>query len=91
MANLHTLNSAEYARWQTCRTTLRTGDRLLLIEEGVYQFNVIQSELPTGVQLSCLQSDLISRGLVNSCPPSQTIDYPDWVKLCSQYQRNVSW
>ncbi len=91
MASLHTLNSAEYSRWQTCRTTLVTDDLLLLIEEGVYQFKIIQAELPAGVQLRCLQSDLISRGLLISYPPSQTLDYPDWVKLCCQYQRNVSW
>lgn len=89
MANLHTLNTANLLRWQSCRITLSSGDVVLLIEEAVCHFQTIQSELPAGVQLFCLKSDLESHGL--SCSAAQTIDYAQWVRLACQFERNMSW
>jgi hypothetical protein len=91
MASLHTLNSAQYSRWQHCRATLTSGDLLLLIEDGGYLLKTIEEELPAGVQLHCLQSDLHSRGIPHTDSATPMIDYAQWVKLCSNYQRHISW
>ena len=92
MATLHTLNKAslDHTASKDCFRALEKGDALVLIEDGVYltQRNKIAKK---SVTLFSLQHDLHLRGLSPMQSRIKIIDDAEFVDLCTQYDKIVSW
>lgn len=98
---LHTWNKADATRdsFRLCLAALAPGDALLLIEDGVYlaadaavqrmQEARAMTEPPA---LFALAPDLAARGIsARISPLVNVIEYADFVALCLQHERVVSW
>lgn len=65
------------------------GDQILLIEDGVYWASEHFAERFQLARPKALAADTEARGLTNlSC---ETIDDEDFVELCVEHRRSVSW
>lgn len=87
MSTLHILNNIDANRWQACQLTLQPQDTLLLIEEGVYHWPALQTQLDPDIQLICLAEDAALRGIM----ATSTLDYGEWVELALKHSRCISW
>jgi len=92
MPTLHTLNKAslDHIASKDCFRALEMGDALVLIEDGVYltQRNKIAKK---SVFIFVLQHDLHLRGLSPMQGRIQIIDDVEFVQLCAQYDKIISW
>ena len=92
MPILHTLNKAslDHTSSKDCFRTLEKLDALVLIEDGVYltQRNKI---IKKSINIFALQHDLHLRGLSPMQNNIQIINDAEFVELCTQYEKIVSW
>lgn len=92
MTTLHQL-SAQH-QLANCLKTLAATDSLVLIESAVVfviQANFL-SQLPVGLKVFALSSDLQARGLLTSCPAEiQAISDTEWVAATLEADRVCSW
>ena len=96
---LHVLSAspADFALFEQCCGTLRDGDVLLLIGEGVRAaWPDSRSarrlvELPPGIAVHVLADDAAARGLNEPAPGCVAIDYSGFVALACAHTRSVSW
>jgi len=98
-ATLHTLNKPEsHAELnEELARVISPDDALLLLEDGVYQalrLDVTESKDWSALceHVYILEDDLHARGLKPPSNPNSTvISYLEFVKLCVQYDKIVSW
>ncbi len=96
--SLHTLNKApgNSTALQDCLSALRSGDALLLIEDGVYAALDAYNELfqhAKILRIDCyaLEADTDARGLKTLNPLFKTASYNTFVGLSCEHQPIVSW
>ena len=94
---LHTLNQTTEPLFNTCLNTITPGDSLLLIENGVY-IGIEQSHSTQrlaalkNIHLYALKPDCEALGICALLFPNiQLIDYPGFVKLCTEHKQVISW
>lgn len=82
---------------EDCCTTLRDGDVLLLLGEGVHAASPDSAAarrlaaLSDGVSLRALAEDCVERGINDLMPRCSTADDAEFVKLACAHARSVSW
>jgi len=97
MAMLHLVNKSPYdtCSLNTAATIMQEGDRLLLLEDGVY--GAIKAGksagLLSGLQVSVLGPDLAARGISQDklVDGVDVIDYAGFVDLVEANDRVQSW
>ena len=95
MSTLFTVNqSPATGLLQSCQRYLKTGDAVLLLEDGVYCG--LQDALPTRleqqVSVYCLKEDLAARGLLEKTASAvQLVNYRGFVRLCTEFDKVVAW
>lgn len=92
MATLHQLNTE--TKLANCLKLLAAGDSLVLIESGVALVAKVNflPQLPTGINVLVLKSDLQARGLLATCPSSiRVISDAEWVEVSLEADRVCSW
>lgn len=91
---LHIINKSPNgsSAFSLCLASLGGGDGILLIEDGVYGASQLETML-NGSQHTgyIMTADAKARGLSDHPSVLQLIDYPQFVELCTQYQKSVSW
>jgi len=80
--SLHLIFSS--AGWRACRIRAQDEDQIVMLGDGVYSST---DNLPARVLM--LDEDLKIRGLSGSY--TNTIDYPELVRLCVEHHPVVSW
>jgi len=92
MATLHQLNTQH--KLANCLKLLAATDSLVLIETAVtlvVQPDFLQ-QLPQGLKVLALNSDLQARGLLNTCPAAiRIITDAEWVEASLEADRVCSW
>lgn len=92
MASLHQLNAQH--KLANCLKLLAKTDSLVLIESAValaVQADFLK-QLPQGVSVFALSSDLQARGLLNNCSPAiQLLSDAEWVAASLEADRVCSW
>lgn len=92
MRTLHTLNKAslDNSASMDCFRSLSDGDGLVLIQDAVYltQLKKLSSKK---VDVYAMQHDLHTRGLSPLEGHTRIINDNDFVELCTQYDKVVSW
>ncbi|MDX1694258.1 MAG: sulfurtransferase complex subunit TusB [Ketobacteraceae bacterium] len=95
MEKLNTLHIVAGSPFQNgaldrCLKAARENDGILLIEDGVYSWQLLQSFM-TERTLSgyVLEPDIIARNLEPT--PLNRVSYDDFVELCTRYSKTVSW
>ncbi|RIA36024.1 tRNA 2-thiouridine synthesizing protein B [Ectopseudomonas oleovorans] len=98
MATLHILSHSPFAdsRLASCLRLLGASDALLLCGDAVYALQAGTANLqalqlmPASVALYVLDEDLSARGL-KAPDRTQVVDYPEFVELCTRYDKVNSW
>lgn len=98
MALLHLLSRSPYTTsdLSACQRLLSPDDAILLCGDAVYallpntDFAQMLLELPESNLIFALDEDVQARGL-NPPERVQTVDYPDFVELCTRYDKVNSW
>ena len=81
---VHTINKPDI--WPSCSELFTQDDELVLLEDGVYL------ALDKVSKACAIQADVEARGLVDRLPDSiRLIDYPDFVRLCTQAEKVCVW
>lgn len=99
---LHTVNKSPYRNPQllNCLARVRSGDRILLIEDGVYALNwdedthAIKSALALPVGFYALLPDVLARGLQVSATalvPFRFVSDEQFVDLVVEADHVISW
>ncbi|MCX4029007.1 sulfurtransferase complex subunit TusB [Endozoicomonas sp. SM1973] len=94
---LHTLNQHSELLVRNCLNTIASGDSLLLIENAVYlgieeSFSTSPMAMRTDINLYALIPDCEARGISPLLFPGfDLIDYPGFVKLCTEHKQVISW
>jgi len=92
MRTLHTLNKASlsHSAGYDCMRALADGDTLVLIEDAVY---LTQRKLPVNrnIDVCAIQHDLHTRGLSPLEGHTRIINDSDYVELCLNHDKIVSW
>lgn len=95
MSILHTISrSPSSTLLASCASLLENGDGVLFIEDGVYHCtnNSSLSAIESQVKLYALREDLTARGVIDkNTAKAETINYDDFVQLCCEYDKVVSW
>lgn len=99
MNTLHILSYAPFSHtcFADCITLLMPEDGLLLTGDAVYALQPNTQayrdlcSLDARIMLYVLREDLIARALAPIETRIITVDYPDWVTLCTQYRKVHSW
>lgn len=101
MTTLHTVNKSPFthSELESCLDICRTGDAVLLIENGVIAakkgnlwHNHLTAAANKGIRVYALKNDLLARGLsAEQCAPIKAIDYAEFVELTCNHQRTQSW
>lgn len=95
MTCLHTISKAPSSGLlETCSSTLKKGDGIVFIEDGVYY--CLNNSLCTlnnmELEIFGLKEDLSARGLINrSHKEAEIIGYDRFVDLCCHYDKVVNW
>ena len=95
MSCLHTINrSPSRELLETCASLLQQGDGVLFIEDGVY--HCLQQDcwpdLAADVSVYSLKEDMHARGILErNSSGAELIDYQQFVELCCEYEKTVSW
>ncbi|MEH6566275.1 MAG: sulfurtransferase complex subunit TusB [Halopseudomonas sp.] len=98
---LHLLRHApqDASRFASSLRVMGPRQGLLLLEDGVYSLlprttalSALQL-LPASVRLYALEADVVARGLPMDDVPKRVklIDYPTFVRLCTEYDKVLSW
>lgn len=95
MSSLHTITKGpDVNLLSSCASLLQSGDAILFLEDGVYHC-AARDELVDSVgkvALYCLKEDLRARGVMGKIDTAiKAIDYAEFVELCTQHDRVVSW
>ena len=81
---VHTINKSDI--WPSCSELFTQDDELVLLEDGVYL------ALDKVSKACAIQADVEARGLLDRVPGSiRLIDYPDFVRLCTQAEKVCAW
>ena len=92
MAILHLLNKPVLTHDASvdCFRSINKGDGLVLIEDGVYltQRSAVARK---NIAIYALQHDLHVRGLSPLQSHIRIIDDAEFVELCTQYDKTISW
>lgn len=101
MTTLHTVNKHSLSSdlLASCLRVARTGDCLLLIEDGVYNVRLLaETAIALGCDLAHLQccvlrDDLNARGFSESALPSfiTAVDHAGFVALACAHRQSVHW
>ncbi|MDH3979313.1 MAG: sulfurtransferase complex subunit TusB [Gammaproteobacteria bacterium] len=97
MAMLHLVNKSPYdtGNLNTASGIMKEGDRLLLIEDGVYgaMKNGKAASLLNGLKVSVLGPDLAARGISQDklADGIDVIDYAGFVDLVEANDKTQSW
>jgi tRNA 2-thiouridine synthesizing protein B len=96
MSTLHLVNKAHPASnaLASCLAHCRSGDSVLLIEDGVYGAvaAVWPADALPGVSLFVIADDVEARGLMARLHPDfQAVDYHGFVSLAASHQPIVTW
>jgi len=78
----------------SCSSLLKRGDAILFIEDGIYFCfgEFVDRTTTQEIPIYALSEDLIARGLIDrSNNAAELVDYNDFVRLCCQYEKIVSW
>ena len=91
-ATLHIVNKSPFSHrgLQRCLDLAQKEDGIILIEDGVYGCQQLQTD-PRAGDLKCyaLQEDCQARNADTGS--IDQVDYDGFVALCSTYQKTVSW
>ena len=95
MSSLHTINrSPSKGLLETCASVLTQGDAVLFIEDGVY-YCMQQDcwpDLLADVSVFSLREDMCARGILDrNATSAKLIGYEQFVELCCEYDKTVSW
>ena len=95
MTTLHIFNKppSDTSSFRDCLRTLQEGDGIIFIEDGVYTaLNNSLEGLQFHVPRYSLLPDIEARGLTGRlCKDIQCLDDKDFVKLCCQFDKSLSW
>lgn len=101
MTTLHTVNKSPFSHstLSSCIAVCRSGDGLLLIEDGVYGALVstpiaeqLAQLVDEGIKIFALDPDIAARGLADKLlPVVQVTDYDGFVRLSSEHRCIQSW
>ena len=95
MATLHTLNKSPTGdALASCLRCLGPGDRLLLLEDGVYAACApyVSALTDSGCHVYVLQADAEARGIAERLDKGvQATDYPGFVELAAASDSVQSW
>jgi tRNA 2-thiouridine synthesizing protein B len=97
MAMLHLVNKSPYdtCNLSTASSIMKEGDRLLLIEDGIYgaMKNGKAASLLNGLKVSVLGPDLAARGISQDklADGIDVIDYAGFVDLVEANDKVQSW
>ena len=86
-----TSNSSGFSK---CIKTLNTGDGILLIENGVYNLNLLADELENIAKnhsIYILKSDATTRGITAFPDFIVPVNYEGFVDLTLEYSKSISW
>ena len=95
MSCLHTINkSPDSNLLASCLNIINADDAILFIEDGVYHCctNTILQSIDESVKVYGLREDMIARAtLVKTEDRVETIDLIQFVELCCEHDKVVSW
>lgn len=76
-----------------CIQRSQKGDGILLLQDGVYglQHPLLLHAIELGLNVYVLQKDLEARGLRLNNDTIQNINDEQWLALCLQYDKVLSW
>jgi len=96
---LHIVNRSPFTSnaFNSCLQVLKTGDALLLIEDGVFaalgmfaqHLEKLKNE--DGIAIALLTNDVLARGLGNQIAALPTINYTQFVEFTEQYSPSLTW
>ena len=94
MATLHTLNRSPSHQllFEQVLSTIRPGDALLLLEDGVYY--CLQNNLNRkiqDIQVYAIKDDVHARGIPFETSDVQLASYEDYVSLTTQFDKLINW
>lgn len=100
MSTLHTVNKSPFTHnaLTSCLRIARSGDSLLLLEDGVYAASggnhqharQLQAAIGTGIRVHVLSPDAQARQ-ITLAENLDVVDYAGFVKLTTHHQRIQSW
>ena len=99
MSTLHIVSRSPWCNpaFEQCLRVVRAGDALLLAGDGV-NAALPHSEpsralagLAGGIRVHALEDDCTLRGLHTLAGGVRRIDYQEFVALCCEHSRSVSW
>jgi tRNA 2-thiouridine synthesizing protein B len=93
--NLHqvfTSPSSDF-QLQQCIKRCQSGDGILLLQDGIYSLKhpLLGRALELDIVLYVLQKDAEARGLAIDNQSVQVVDDKQWLALCVQYDKVISW
>lgn len=97
MSTLHLLNASPFTGKQFANALffaakedaiLLTGDATYALQQGSDAYQTLQK---TPLPIYVLEEDMITRAIKNSLENVRIIDYPEFVALCSRYNKVMSW
>ncbi|MBV1905966.1 MAG: sulfurtransferase complex subunit TusB [Pseudomonadales bacterium] len=99
MSTLHILNKApsDNTLILSCSNALAGGDKLILIEDGVYNATTsihpaLKKQLNSNIEIYARQTDVMVRGIKTQIISDiRILDDTEWVALCVESQPIVSW
>ncbi len=95
MSCLHTISRGPHSQLlQTCLGSIKEGDGLLFIEDGVYYSTASPSleKIPHSIRLFSLREDMLARAIhTRAADNVESIDYHRFVELSCEYDKVVSW
>ena len=99
MGTLHLVNHSPERSdaFVACRTVLRPGDGLLLLEDGVLgatrtALEGLEPPIPAGIELLVLDADVRARGLAERLHERcRRVDHAGFVAACVAHDRVLSW
>ena len=95
LSTLHTVNKSAFGSdaLAACLRVARSGDAIVLLEDGVYNALDTAALVGAGLRIYALREDLQARGIPAEQLPAhvETIAYKDFVALVCTHARTVSW
>ena len=79
---------------QRCLRRISDQDAILLLQDAVYAAfsdNEVTEALRALPQVYLLKDDVDARGITNRLYNAKLVGYPEFVQLCAQYNKVISW
>lgn len=89
---LHIINSSSAELWREMLRVIQPDDAIVLLADGAYALSkpLLQSTL-SAQHVFALDSDVTARAMNAHVQNVQVINYGQFVDICTQYQKTVSW